>query len=32
VRKQGADPWVMWRGTGNCTWYVAEAGRVRFRR
>jgi hypothetical protein len=31
VRKQGADPWVMWRGTGNCTWYVPEAGLVRFR-
>jgi hypothetical protein len=32
VRKQGDDPWVMWRGTGNCTWYVAEAGRVSFGR
>lgn len=30
VRKQGADPWVMWRGTGNCTWYLPEAGLVRF--
>jgi len=30
VRKQGADPWVMWRGTGNCTWYVPEAGVVHF--
>ncbi|NCQ29028.1 MAG: hypothetical protein GW802_16610 [Armatimonadetes bacterium] len=32
VRKQGDDPWVMWRGTGNCTWYVPEAGLVRFGR
>ena len=30
VRKQGDDPWVMWRGTGACTWEVSEAGRVRF--
>jgi hypothetical protein len=30
VRKQGDDPWVMWRGTGNCTWYVPEAGLIRF--
>lgn len=30
VRKQGDFPWVMWRGTGNCTWYVAEAGLIRF--
>ncbi len=30
VRKQGDDAWVMWRGTGNCTWYVPEAGLVRF--
>jgi hypothetical protein len=30
VRRQGDDPWVMWRGTGYCTWYVPEAGRVRF--
>ena len=30
VRKQGDAPWVMWRGTGNCTWYVSEAGLVRF--
>jgi hypothetical protein len=30
VRKQGDAPWVMWRGTGNCTWYVQEAGLVRF--
>ncbi|OGV62638.1 MAG: hypothetical protein A3K19_08635 [Lentisphaerae bacterium RIFOXYB12_FULL_65_16] len=30
VRKQGEDPWVMWRGTGNCTWYVPEAGLIRF--
>ena len=32
VRKQGDDPWVMWRGTGACTWEVSEAGRVRFAR
>ena len=30
VRKQGQAPWVMWRGTGDCTWHVPEAGRVRF--
>jgi len=30
VRKQGDEPWVMWRGTGGCTWLVPEAGRVRF--
>ena len=30
VRKQGDDPWVMWRGTGNCTWYLPGAGLVRF--
>jgi hypothetical protein len=30
VRKMGDDPWVMWRGTGACTWYVPEAGLVRF--
>lgn len=30
VRKQGDDPWVMWRGTGDCTWFVSQAGRVRF--
>ncbi len=30
VRKQGDDPWIMWRGTGACTWEVSEAGRVRF--
>jgi hypothetical protein len=30
VRKQGDDPWVMWRGTGNCTWYLPEAGIVSF--
>jgi len=32
VRKQGEEPWVMWRGTGGCTWLVPEAGRVRFAR
>jgi parallel beta-helix repeat protein len=32
VRKQGDQPWVMWRGTGGCTWLVPEAGRVRFAR
>jgi hypothetical protein len=32
VRKQGDEPWVMWRGTGGCTWLVPEAGRVRFAR
>ena len=32
VRKQGDDHWVMWRGTGNCTWYLPCAGFVRFRR
>ena len=30
VRKQGDDAWVLWRGTGNCTWYLPEAGFVRF--
>jgi hypothetical protein len=30
VRKQGEAPWVMWRGTGGCTWYVPEAGLIRF--
>jgi len=30
VRKQGDDPWIMWRGTGNCTWYLPEAGLVHF--
>jgi len=30
ARKQGDEPWVMWRGTGGCTWLVPEAGRVRF--
>ncbi|MBM3477420.1 MAG: hypothetical protein FJX75_29470, partial [Armatimonadetes bacterium] len=30
VRKQGDEPWVEWRGTGACTWFVPEAGRVRF--
>lgn len=30
VRKQGDEPWVMWRGTGGCTWLVPEAGRIRF--
>ncbi len=30
VRKQGEAPWVLWRGTGNCTWYVPEAGLIRF--
>lgn len=30
VRKQGDDPWVEWRGTGNCTWYVPGGGFVRF--
>jgi hypothetical protein len=30
VRKQGDDPWILWRGTGNCTWYLPEAGFVRF--
>ncbi|NPV46475.1 MAG: hypothetical protein HPY69_05935 [Armatimonadetes bacterium] len=30
VRKQGADPWVEWRGTGAQTWYVPGAGLVRF--
>ena len=32
VRKQGADPWVEWRGTGDCTWYLPQAGFVRFAR
>jgi len=32
VRKQGDDPWVMWRGTGNCTWFLPEAGLIRFAR
>ena len=32
VRKQGEDHWVMWRGTGNCTWYLPCAGFVRFLR
>jgi len=32
VRKEGDAPWVMWRGTGNCTWYVPKAGLVRFGR
>ena len=32
VRKQDDDPWVMWRGTGDCTWYVPEAGLVTFGR
>jgi len=30
VRKQGDDPWVEWRSTGNCTWEVPEAGLIRF--
>lgn len=30
IRKQGNDPWVLWRGTGNCTWYLPEAGFVKF--
>lgn len=30
VRKMGAEAWVMWRGTGDCTWYVPEAGFIRF--
>ncbi|MEN6645026.1 MAG: hypothetical protein ABFE08_21505, partial [Armatimonadia bacterium] len=30
VRKQGDEPWVMWRGTGGCTWLVPEAGRIHF--
>ncbi|OIO97672.1 MAG: hypothetical protein AUJ92_03215 [Armatimonadetes bacterium CG2_30_59_28] len=32
VRKQGDDPWGEWRGTGNCTWYLPEAGFVTFAR
>ena len=30
VRKQGDDPWVEWRSTGNCTWEVPQAGLIRF--
>jgi hypothetical protein len=30
VRKQGSEAWVMWRGTGECTWYVPEAGLLKF--
>jgi hypothetical protein len=32
VRKQGDDPWVEWRGTGDRTWYLPGAGFVRFAR
>lgn len=30
VRKQGTEAWVMWRGTSDCTWYVPQAGFVKF--
>jgi len=30
VRKQETEAWVMWRGTGECTWYVPEAGLLKF--
>jgi hypothetical protein len=32
VRKMGDEAWVMWRGTGGCTWLVPEAGLVKFGR
>ena len=32
VRKMGDEAWVMWQGTGGCTWLVPEAGLVKFAR